>query len=203
MKRTLILTAFLLAIHGPLLAQSAETSQPADSTALASYQADSADDTSEPVPQAHPNPVDTTSASANAGGYPPLPRRNGLIGLGLQAALPVAGASGIYDFDANNSVQAVLGVFVGETRMLAGRYRYHFFTTLHFQPFIFGEAGVWNYQKETVIGYGAGVGLEYFIERFPFISLNLELNLKSVGFTSDAAPDISGIAVGGGIHYYF
>ncbi len=182
LRRLLLTPVILVAACTAVIATSvARSAQPADSTVTADTVATSS---STPIPTQPPD-------------------RTGRIGLGLQVAMPAAGPSGIYNLDARTSVQVVLGIMLGSTKMITGRYVYHFLIGSFFEPFAFGEAGGWSYLDQIAFGFGAGGGVEYFIERYPAVSISLEIDLKSVAFRDVGGYDISGFAFGGGAHYYF
>lgn len=147
-----------------------------------------------PLDEQAPPAIDTTLA--------PAPGRSKMFAAGILATLPTAGISGILNLGPRTAVQGLLGMFIGGVRTATGRYLYYFRETTNFQPYALGEVGIWGYENQLALGFGAGGGVEYFIERYPWVSLNLEFALRHVGF-DESEYTISGLAFGGGLHYYF
>ena len=146
-----------------------------------------------PPPVEIPTRLDTIAAA---------PGRSKQLGVGFLATLPTAGFSAIINLTPNTAAQGLLGLFFAGLKTVTGRYLYYFRETTNFQPYVYGELGAWSYEKQVVLGFGGGAGLEYFIERYPFVSFSFEFTLREIGFDADVY-DISGLAVGGGLHYYF
>ena len=132
----------------------------------------------------------------------PAPGRSKTFAVGIMASLPTAGVSGILNLSPRTAVQGLLGMFIGGVRTATGRFLYYFRETTNFQPYAVGEVGVWGYESQLAVGFGAGGGLEYFIERYPWVSLNLEFALREVNFDTDYY-NITGFSFGAGMHYYF
>jgi hypothetical protein len=152
--------------------------------------------------QRRPELPEQSAPPAAADTLAEAPGRSKAMGVGFLATLPSAGASAIINLTPNTAVQGILGMFLAGYRSISGRYLYYFREKTHFQPFIYGEVGAWSYDKQTVLGFGGGAGLEYFIERYPFMSVSIEATMREIGFLDDAY-DVSGLAIGGGVHYYF
>ncbi len=132
----------------------------------------------------------------------PAPGRSKQFGIGFMASLPTAGVSGIYNLSSRTAVQGLLGMFLGGVKTATGRFLYYFRETTNFQPYAVGELGIWGYDEQMALGIGAGGGMEYFIERYPWVSLNIEFALRMVDFEQNDF-NISGFSFGGGVHYYF
>jgi hypothetical protein len=149
---------------------------------------------SEQPPASAPSGTDTVIGAG--------PGRSRALGVGFVATLPTAGVSAIVNLSSHTAAQGLLGIFFAGLKTVTGRYLYYFRETTNFQPYLYGELGAWSYDNQVVLGFGGGAGLEYFIERYPFVSLSFEFTLREIGFAADVY-DISGLAVGGGVHYYF
>lgn len=145
-------------------------------------------------------------------------------GVGFQTSFPAYGVSGMYNVNEKSSIQAVLGPF-GDLKTFACRvlYRFNRKTFPHtYNVYGYGMLGFWSYthygyyhwdpywryyrwgkKTETVVGFGAGAGLEYFFEDFlPEVGWNLEIGFGIVDF-KEVAYDFSAFMFGIGAHYYF
>jgi len=137
---------------------------------------------------------------------------NHTLGVGFQASFPAYGASVIYNAPSGASVQGILGAFA-DLKQYAGRVRYRFQPNGNVHPYAYGTLGVWSYdgyrisgltaQKstETVFGFGAGGGIEYFIVGLPGLGFNAEVGFGTAKF-KEVDYNLSGISLGIGLHYY-
>jgi hypothetical protein len=137
------------------------------------------------------------------------------FGLGWQATFPVFGISGKYNINEKIAGQAILGFF-GDLKTYGGRVTYKFMEKPNHNLYAFGLLGAFSYtspvfqsnwtwkdETETVLGFGAGVGLEYFFKSFlPEVGWNVEIGFGSVKF-EEVDYDFSAFLMGGGFHYYF
>ncbi|MDI6703844.1 MAG: hypothetical protein QME40_04150 [bacterium] len=138
------------------------------------------------------------------------------FGLGLQCSFPAWGISGMMDVADNLSLQGVLDLF-GDLKTYAGRGIYRFNKEPYWNVYGYGMIGAWSYSyyygwpiylkiTETVMGFGAGVGIEYdwkaLSPDLPPICWNLEAGLGSVGFKKVYYP-FSTFMIGVGAHYRF
>lgn len=145
-------------------------------------------------------------------------------GIGFQSSFPAYGVSGMYNVNEKSSIQVVLGP-VGKLKTFAGRVLYRFNRKIFphkYNVYGYGMVGFWSYtgygyyhwdaywgrwrwgeKTETVPGFGAGVGLEYFFEDFlPEVGWNLEIGFGIVDF-KEVRYDFSTFMFGIGAHYYF
>lgn len=138
------------------------------------------------------------------------------FGIGFQSAFPAWGISGMMDVSDEFSVQGILGAF-GDLKTYAGRGIYRFEKKPNYNTYGYGMVGAWSYTgfeigsgfqlketTETVMGFGAGVGIEYdwrvFAPELPPIMWNLEIGLGSVKF-GNVDFSFSTLMVGAGAHY--
>lgn len=135
-------------------------------------------------------------------------------GIGFQSSFPAYGVSGMYNVNEKSSIQVVLGPF-GYLKTFAGRvlYRFNRKTIPHkYNVYGYGMLGFWSYtwhrwyaenRTETVPGFGAGAGIEYFFNDFlPEVGWNLEIGLGFVDF-KEVHYTFSTFMFGIGAHYYF
>jgi hypothetical protein len=132
------------------------------------------------------------------------------VGVGFQSSFPAYGVSVMINTNSNISIQGVLGLF-SSVKAYNGRVLYRFNTEKNLQPYLYGSLGAYSYEgltyyfmnkTETVFGFGAGGGLEYFFEGLPDLGFNLEIGIGSVKF-KEIDFDYSLIWFGLGAHYYF
>ena len=139
------------------------------------------------------------------------------FGIGLQASFPGYGISGIVDVTDKVSIQGILD-FIGDLKMYAGRGIYRFTKKPFWNAYGYGAIGAWSYpykvlesgklvkKTETVLGFGAGVGIEYnwqaLARELPPLWWNVEVGLGIVKFEK-AVYDVSTITLGLGVHYRF
>lgn len=136
------------------------------------------------------------------------------IGVGIQSAFPAFGASVMISPDQQYSIQGILGIF-GDLKVYGGRFLYRFNPNQNLQPYVNGLIGAWSYPgykvgtgwrlektTETVFGFGAGAGVEYFLQGLPDLGFNAEVGFGSVKF-KEIDYNFSAIWFGAGIHYYF
>jgi len=148
------------------------------------------------------------------------------FGIGFQASIPAFGISGMMDLKDKVAIQAVLGPF-GDLKTYTGKGIYRFKKEPTWNVYGYGTLGIWrctgydvnswdlNKTTETVLGLGAGAGIEYdwlilWKAVFPKLSetslpplfFNLELGLSSIKFKK-IEEDFSDIIFGAGVHYRF
>lgn len=139
-------------------------------------------------------------------------------GAGFQGSFPAYGLSGMMDINEMISVQAILGFF-GSLNTYAGRGLYRFKKEEDWEIYGYGMIGAWSYDgvrfrtgfgienyTETVIGFGAGAGLEYdwraFNPDLPPLFWNIELGIGIVDF-NDVNYNFNTLLIGAGVHYRF
>ncbi|GAB4370747.1 MAG: hypothetical protein Kow0042_13140 [Calditrichia bacterium] len=139
-------------------------------------------------------------------------------GVGFQATFPAYGISGMMDINEMISAQGIVGFF-GNLNTYAVRGLYRFQQKNFWDLYGYGMVGAWSYTglkvsngskleetTETVLGFGAGVGIEYdwrgWNSELPPLFWNLELGL---GFANFDAVDynFSTLLFGAGVHYRF
>ncbi len=154
-------------------------------------------------------------ASTAAAQNPPAGHVAKTLGIGMQASFPVYGASVIYNTNSRISLQGIIGAF-GTLKEYGGRVLYRFDQNKNLQPYAFGMAGAWSYDgyridntgygvaktTETVPGFGAGAGVEYFFESLPDLGFNAEIGMGTAKF-KEVNYSYSAISFGVGLHYYF
>jgi hypothetical protein len=134
------------------------------------------------------------------------------FGIGLQFTLPAWGISGMVDVAENISAQGIFGVFA-DLKTYAARGIYRFKKETYWNVYGYGMVGAWSYTNwlfeentETVMGFGAGTGIEYdwraLASGLPPLFFNLEMGLSSVNF-NEVAYNFSSFMVGAGLHYRF
>ncbi|MEL7362171.1 MAG: hypothetical protein AAFN13_08870, partial [Bacteroidota bacterium] len=86
--------------------------------------------------------------------------QGGRFGIGIQAAYPASGISGLYQVNDKVTAQAVLGGGFGYTT-LSGRLWYRFNQTGTYDIYGFGTLGYWSYRGGSgSIAIGGGSGVE-------------------------------------------
>jgi hypothetical protein len=144
------------------------------------------------------------------------------FGIGFQSSFPAWGLSGMLNLNHKASIQGIFGI-IGDLKTYAGRviYRFNRKTIPHrYNVYGYGMLGAWTYtgyaieedywgglyareKTETVFGFGAGAGVEYFFNNFlPEIGWNLEIGIGSVKF-KEIDYNFSTFMFGVGAHYYF
>lgn len=141
------------------------------------------------------------------------------FGIGIQATFPVSGLSGMVDVSDKFALEGLLGVF-GILKSYGGRILYRFKKETYWNAYGYGMVGAWSYPgykisadylslektRETVLGYGAGAGIEYnwkaLNPNLPPLFFNLELGLGSVDF-KEINYNVSAFMLGAGVHYRF
>ncbi len=131
------------------------------------------------------------------------------VGVGFQSSFPVYGISGIYNLNEQMSGQAVIGFF-GTVKIFSGRFLYKFKRQDNLNVYGYGMLGAFMHKSwvtlegkdktETILGLGAGVGIEYYFDGLPEIGWNAEIGFGLVDFDYY---DFSAIMFGLGAHYYF
>jgi hypothetical protein len=130
------------------------------------------------------------------------------IGIGFQGSFPAMGLSVKADLTEHHSLQGVAGFFTNQLKTYAVKYMFCFNESGDFfviKPYFYGTAGVFKYDlyftSETVFGFGAGAGLEYYI---PVLSEKLrpafEIGLTRANFN---VYQFKSLTFGVGLHYYF
>lgn len=139
-------------------------------------------------------------------------------GVGFQGSFPAYGFSGMMDINETISVQAILGFF-GDLNTYAGRGLYRFKKEDDWEIYGYGMIGAWSYDgvrvrslfvlekyTETVIGFGAGAGIEYDFRALspdlPPLFGNVELGIGIVDFNK-VNYDFNTLLIGLGVHYRF
>ncbi len=143
-------------------------------------------------------------------------------GVGFQSSFPAWGLSGMVDLNDQISVQGILG-FIGDLKTYAGRGIYRFRREDKWNAYGYGMVGAWSYTgyqitsvfpyttketTETVMGFGAGVGIEYDWRAWlnnsdmPPIMWNVEIGIANVNF-DEVDYDFSSFVFGVGAHYRF
>ena len=124
----------------------------------------------------------------------------GTLNYGLSMKLP-ASESAVWQLTANSGV----GV-----NSFGGRYLSHFSEWNDARVYWYGGASIWTwggnrvYGSETVIGVGAGFGLDYDLRKAGFefpIAVNSTIGSSYVAFSNYSGLDL--INIGFGLHYRF
>lgn len=148
------------------------------------------------------------------------------FGIGFQVSYPAWGISGMLDVTPNVSIQGILGP-LGDLKTYAGRGIYKFKKGPYWNAYGYGMLGAWSYQPvadfysggllymgtkgetETIVGFGAGAGIEYDwrglgagFSDLPPIWWSTEIGLGKLDFKK-SEQDYSGIWFGVGAHYRF
>ncbi len=130
------------------------------------------------------------------------------ISVGVQSSgFESSGLSVKYDINDKITAQAILGA-IGTVTNYSGRILYNFKKDKYFTYYGYGSVGSWSWSNsfysETVIGYGAGAGLDYNIQNadkdLPPIFLSAEAGFSMVDFSHYS---YGGLGIGIGIHYKF
>ena len=130
--------------------------------------------------------------------------------VGFQGSFPAYGLSGKMDITDTFTGQAIIGI-VGNLQTFAGRGIYNFKREPFWDAYGYGMIGAWRYSawsnySETVLGFGAGAGIEYdwrkFDDELPPIYWNMELGLGFANFNK-VNYNFSTIMFGVGVHYRF
>ena len=132
------------------------------------------------------------------------------IGIGAQfTSFPAVGLSVKADLTEHHSLQGIAG-FITNLNTYDVKYMFCFNESgdsFVIKPYFYGTAGVFIYDlyftSETVFGFGAGAGLEFYI---PMLSEKLRPAFE-IGYTR-ANFDVfhykfKGVTLGIGLHYYF
>ncbi|MBX2822734.1 MAG: hypothetical protein KTR29_23755 [Rhodothermaceae bacterium] len=154
----------------------------------------------------------------------PIPDNNstvgvqgGRYGIGIGSAWPAYGISGTLQVSETITAEAVLGFF-GDVSNFGGRLWYRFNRNEKYDLYGYGAVGVYTYRgfdpflldnrvSETVLGIGAGAGIEAGLpklfddEDLPPIFINAELGLAFGSFQYYGG--FSSIGLGLGVHYRF
>ncbi|HIO95877.1 MAG TPA: hypothetical protein EYG67_03570 [Campylobacterales bacterium] len=131
--------------------------------------------------------------------------------MGIQSSFPSEGFSIKMDTSHKVAVQGIFD-FIGDETSYALRGLYKFKKEQFYNVYGYGEIGLWSWDKayyyhesETVLGFGAGAGIEYDLRGLDssFIPLfvNAELNLHMIDFDYYHNDDEFGLGLG--IHYKF
>jgi len=139
-------------------------------------------------------------------------------GAGFQGSFPAYGLSGMMDINETTSVQVILGFF-GSLNTYAGRGLYRFKKEDEWEVYGYGMIGIWSYEgvrlrtafavenyTETVMGFGAGAGIEYdwraLNPDLPPLFWNIELGIGIVDFNK-VDYNFNTLLIGAGVHYRF
>jgi hypothetical protein len=135
-------------------------------------------------------------------------------GVGFQGTFPASGLSGMMNITDDIAIQAIAGFF-GTLRTFSGRGLYKFQQEDYWDLYGYGMLGAWSYRgwtvgnsrtTETVLGFGAGAGIQYdwraFNPDLPPIAWNLELGIGIVDF-NEVNYSFSTFMIGAGVHYRF
>ena len=139
-------------------------------------------------------------------------------GVGFQSSFPAYGISGMVDANDALSAQGIIGFF-GNLKTFAGRGLYRFRKESNWNIYGYGMTGAWSYTgfrvgeafaieetTETVLGFGAGAGIEYdwraWNAELPPVVWNLELGVGVVDF-DQVNYNFSTLLLGAGVHYRF
>ena len=132
------------------------------------------------------------------------------IGIGFQSSgFSSNGISIKADLTDTFTVQGV-GGFFGDVTNYSVRGLYNFQNQKNYNLYGYGSVGMWQIdytflEDESVIGYGAGAGVEYDLRGLSpdFIPLfvNFELGMDVVNFDNDSS--YGGFVTGLGLHYKF
>ena len=120
------------------------------------------------------------------------------------------GASVKYDVSDKITVQGIVGVWgYGDLTSMTARGLYKFYEKEDYNLYGYGSVSSWSwdntYYDETVLGFGAGGGIEYDIRGIDpdFIPLYLSADLGFQVANFDHYGGFSGLGIGFGIHYKF
>jgi hypothetical protein len=145
-----------------------------------------------------------------------LGNQAGKVGVGFQFSFPAWGLSGKYNVTDKFAVQGVFGFF-GSLKTYAARGLYKFKVKPQLGVYGYGMVGAFSYKgfelnynssnflderTETVVGFGAGAGVEYFFKGLEEIGWNLEIGFGSINF-DQVDYNFSMIMIGAGAHYFF
>jgi hypothetical protein len=139
-------------------------------------------------------------------------------GAGFQGSFPAYGLSGMMDINEQISVQAIIGFF-GNLNTYAGRGLYRFKKEDQWELYGYGMVGAWSYDgvrvgtgpifenyTETVLGFGAGAGIEYdwraLAPDLPPLFWNVELGIGVADF-NEVDYNFNALLLGVGVHYRF
>jgi len=133
---------------------------------------------------------------------------DGKLSVGGQSSWLSHGASVKYDFTDKITGQAIAGLF-GTLTNFSARGLYDFYEKPNFTLYGYGSIGVWKwsnaYYDESIMGYGAGAGIEYDIRKldptFPPLFLTAEAGATVVNF--DHYTGYNTLTTGVGVHYKF
>ena len=117
------------------------------------------------------------------------------------------GISAKLDLTDKYTVQGIVGFF-GDVNNYSVRGLYHFKQKDHYNLYGYGSLGMWSWNNafydESVLGYGAGAGVEYDLRgldsEFIPLFVNLELGMDIVNFDHYT---YGGVELGLGLHYKF
>ena len=133
------------------------------------------------------------------------------IGVGFQSSgFSSNGLSVKVDLTDTYTVQGIAGFF-GDVNNYSVRGLYNFQNKKNYNLYGYGSVGMWKIEydvfgleDESVVGYGAGAGVEYDLRGLSsdFIPLfvNFELGMDVVKFDNDS---YGGFTTGLGLHYKF
>lgn len=131
------------------------------------------------------------------------------IGIGFQSSgFSSNGLSVKADIGDKYVAQGVVGFF-GDVNNYSVRGLYKFQENTHYNLYGYGSIGMWRWDSvffgdESVLGYGAGAGIEYDLRALNSnmvpLFVNVELGMDFVNFDNY---DYGGFGLGLGLHYKF
>ncbi len=132
------------------------------------------------------------------------------IALGLETGTLTGGLSLKMPYTEQITAQGVIGA-IGTVTTFSARGLYHFSNYQAARVYGFGSAGLWTWNgnaafgSETAFGFGAGVGLDYDLQKafsnMPPLSVNAEVGANLVSF--DNYTGFNPLSIGVGLHYRF
>lgn len=132
-------------------------------------------------------------------------RRKEKYGIGFQSSFPAWGLSGTMDISDDSSIQGILGAF-GDLKVYGVRGIRRFGKEEFWNTYGYGMIGGYSWTTETIMGFGAGVGIEYdwrvWSPDLPPVRWNLEVGVGFADF-KDVDYNISTFGIGVGFHYRF
>jgi len=131
------------------------------------------------------------------------------IGVGFQSSgFSSNGLSIKVDLNEQYTVQGIAGFF-GDVNNYSVRGLYNFQNKKNYNLYGYGSVGMWKIdytflEDESVVGYGAGAGVEYDLRglspSFIPLFINIELGMDIINFDNDS---YGGFTTGVGLHYKF
>lgn len=125
-------------------------------------------------------------------------------GAGFHFGFASGGLSLKYKYSETLTAQGTLGFF-GNLKNYGVRGLYTFDDQENYDLYAFGGIGLWQWDgdiftdSESVVGFGAGAGIEYMFSGAP-LAASAEIGLGLVNFDNY---NFSSFGIGLGLHYYF